>query len=283
MPEFISKLQYKTYEKGEYSDESVRNLEETLKLVRNFPWEEQRGADVQLTGPSVTIRDEYGNYLKTGLYFSGKFCLFYLDCDNHLYEYHASDMDDVISIVTDFFNGQIALKSFEKHLFNIGNQGHFITNDFIYRVKLWRTLLSSRFFIILFIFFIVAALALISKNAPFFIWLIPILFSLPPGLTLVYIFRRYLSSSNQILQVSKGNPTFSIGNDSDINIYNKDNIREIKRYAASRGHDFIVYEILFLDGPTIKFSTMLIPEFVLSNKFSRELFIYDKKNSLWHL
>jgi hypothetical protein len=78
MPEFISKIQYKTYEKGEFSDEKVRNVEETLSLIKEFPWNEQRGVDVQPTGPSVTIQDEYVNYLKVGLYFNGKFCLYYL-------------------------------------------------------------------------------------------------------------------------------------------------------------------------------------------------------------
>jgi hypothetical protein len=57
MAEFISKLQYKTYEKGEFSDEKARSLEETIQLIKNFPWEEQRGGDVQLTGPSVTIQN----------------------------------------------------------------------------------------------------------------------------------------------------------------------------------------------------------------------------------
>jgi hypothetical protein len=37
MLEFISKLQYKTYEKGEFSDENRRSLEETLQLIKDFP------------------------------------------------------------------------------------------------------------------------------------------------------------------------------------------------------------------------------------------------------
>ena len=54
MPEFISKLQHKTYEKGEFSDEKVRSLDETIKLIKTFPWDAERTlTDVQLTGSSV--------------------------------------------------------------------------------------------------------------------------------------------------------------------------------------------------------------------------------------
>ena len=70
MPDFISKLQYKNYEKGEFSDEKVRGLDETIQLIKNFPWTKQRGVDVQLTGPSVTIQNEYAEYLKTRASFS---------------------------------------------------------------------------------------------------------------------------------------------------------------------------------------------------------------------
>jgi hypothetical protein len=88
MPEFISKLQHNTYEKGEFSDEQPRDLEETINLIKDFPWDAERTlTDIQLTGPSVTILDNDLNYLKLGLYFGGKFCVYYLDKDNHLYEY----------------------------------------------------------------------------------------------------------------------------------------------------------------------------------------------------
>ena len=134
MPEFISKLQHKTYEKGEFSDEKVRSLDETIKLIKTFPWDAERTlTDVQLTGPSVTIRDEDINYLKVGLYFNGKYCLYYLDSDNHLYEYHAPDIDDACIKVADFFNASLDLQKFEKHFLNVGNKAYFDTNYFEYR------------------------------------------------------------------------------------------------------------------------------------------------------
>ena len=283
MPEFIAKLRYKTYEKGEYSDEKVRGLDDTLLLIRNFPWEEQRGSDVQLTGPSVTIQDEYGNFLKAGLYFNDKFCLYYLDCDNHLYEYHASGLEDVCSIVSTFFEGKIDLAKFEKHLFNVGNIGHFLTNDFIYRVKAWRVVLTSIFIIFYFAMFLIFAIALASKTAPFYIFGIPLLFALAFGGLLVYIFKCYLKCSNQVLQVSKGNNIFSFENSEGENTYNKDDIKEIIVYGRSKTPDFVLFEIRFKNDSVIKFSTMPISDNAFRTKFSGELFIYSKKLSLWRL
>ncbi|MGI4022132.1 MAG: hypothetical protein ACRYFA_11545 [Janthinobacterium lividum] len=80
MCNLVSKLQYKTYETGEYSDEEARNLEETLILIQDFPWEEQRHLiDIKITGPSVTIQNDEGAYLKLGLFFNNKFCVYLFD------------------------------------------------------------------------------------------------------------------------------------------------------------------------------------------------------------
>src|SRR6202000_829347 len=85
MTEFVSKLQYKTCEDGEYYKEKSRNLAETIELINNFPWAREQYADVHLTGPSITINDHSGNYLKAGIYFGGKFSLYYMDTHYHLF------------------------------------------------------------------------------------------------------------------------------------------------------------------------------------------------------
>jgi hypothetical protein len=286
MPEFISKLQYKTYEKGEYSDEKVRNLEETIELIKSFPWEQQRGVDVQLTGPSVTIQDEYGNYLKAGLYFNSKFCLYYFDCDHHLYEYHAPDLDDVLSTVGEFFKGQVDLTKFEKHLFNIGNSVHFLSNDFIYRVKGWRVVLLSTFFIVFFLMFLLFTIGFASKAAPFYIFGIPLLFSLLFGGILIHILKCYLACSNQVLQISTGNNIFCFDNDDGNRTYDKNDIKEIIKYIPGGGRNpnsFVVYEIHFKDESIIKFSNMLISDINFGHKFSNDLIVIGKKASLWQL
>jgi len=281
MPEFISKLQYNTYEKGEYSDEKVRGLEDTLLLVNDFPWDGQRGADVQLTGPSVTIHDESGNYLKVGLYFGGKYCIYFLDCDNHLYEYHAPDLEDANIVLRDFFNGQIELTKFDKHLFNIGNKGHFFSRDFIYRVKAWRVILTSAPLIVIFLLFFSSAIAI--KSAPFFIVAVPLLISMPCGCLLIYILNCYLGCSDQVLQISSGNNSFSFANSNRDSNYNKEDIKQIIVNNHSRNVDFILFEICFKDESVLKLTTMLISEISFRNKFPSKLFVFNPRNSLWRL
>ncbi|SDH12403.1 hypothetical protein ACRQ5D_22375 [Mucilaginibacter sp. P25] len=112
MLQLISKLQHNTYKKGEYSDEEYRNLDDTIQLIKDFPWDAERAlTDIQLTGPSVTIQDNDLNYLKLGLYFNSKFCVYYLDIDNHLYEYHAPNVEEACNLVKDFFG-----QALEQHI-----------------------------------------------------------------------------------------------------------------------------------------------------------------------
>jgi len=286
MSEFTSKLQYKTYEKGEYSDEKVRSLEETLLLINNFPWEEQRGVDIQLTGPSVTIQDEYGNYLKAALYFRGKFCLYYLDLDHHLYEYHTPELKDVCAVVVDFFNGHIDLDKFERNLFSIGNKNHFTSNDFVYRVRAWRVILLSWGIIIFFLIFTIFVFFIVQTTAPFIVILVPGLLSLFMAGILLYILNRYLACSNQFLQVSKGNSVFSFGNDTNEQTYDKSEIKEIILFGplgTRSPNTFYVFEIYFKDKSVIKFSNMLISDTTFMNKFSTDLIVYSKRSSFWLL
>jgi hypothetical protein len=275
MPEFISKLQYKTYEKGEYSDEKARGLDETLPLIKNFPWDEQRGADVQLTGPSVTVQDEYSNYLKAGLYFNGKFCLYYFDCDHHLYEYHTSDLNDVLSIVTEFFNGQINLEKFEKNLFSIGSIKHFENASFEYRVNAL-SFYSRLIFSIIFLFFmIISALITIVLNSPIFLKVVFLPFNLSvSGLIIYSIFlqmKYYVKSRNMMLNISSGIQVFQFGNDDEMVNYNKGDISVINifgRYSSKGTPILNVIEVDFINGSKIKFPGLIIDPLEFETKFT---------------
>jgi len=276
MLQLISKLQHNTYEKGEYSDEQPRDLDETIQLIKDFPWDAERAlTDIQLTGPSVTIEDNDRNSLKLGLYFSGKFCLYYLDHCDHLYEYHAPTIDEACRLVDDFFNQQIDLKLFDRHLFNIGNKQHFITNSFIYRIKPFKVIgiaalisffvLSSFYFRLLpdeassrypvgAVFGIVAALGL-------FIGVI--VFALTMG-------------KRQYLQISRGNSKFSYGyNEKRIVLYDKLDIKEISYYIGARG-GMSHPKITFKNGSYIE-PENLISVSTLLKKFPESLKITIKQ------
>ncbi|MGN8068561.1 hypothetical protein [Mucilaginibacter sp. SG564] len=268
MPQFVSKLQHNTYEKGEFSDEQPRNFDNTIDLIKNFPWDQERSlTDIQLTGPSVTIQDNDLNYLKLGLYFGGKFCVYYLDKGNHLYEYHTPDLDSVSTLVSDFFTQKLDLKLFEKHFFNVGNRAHFITKNFIYRLSTWYFLTLMSLF---FIYLCIILLSSINKNnsgSLFLLCLTLFIF----GSFLLYASSRYFKNRQQYLQISKGNNRFSFGyNDQQIVTYNKSDVQQIIYYAgkgnSSRNLSDDV-EVYFKDGSAIKISNMLISAIDLLAKF----------------
>ncbi len=241
MPEFISKLQHYISEKGEFTDEKVRSLAQTIELIKNFTWDEERPfADFKITGPSVTIQGENLNYLKVGIYTDGLFSIYFLDNNNHLYENHVSDIDAIFNEVSCFFNGQVDLQKYEKHFFNIGNRTNFITKDFRYKVKLLNVLWSGALQIIPFLF-ILLLLVEQSPSASFRIFLIILL--LLSGAPCVYIFYKYLACSNQILQIYKGNDIFYFGRSLNENKYNKNDIDKILIYSpgGSKRYIFSMY------------------------------------------
>jgi len=264
MPEFISKLQHNTYEKGEFTDEEVRDVEETLHLVRTFPYDRERtGTDIQLTGPSVTIQDEYVNYLKVGLYFNGKLCIYYLDRDNHLYEYHAADVDDAANMVKDYFTGQLNLQKFDRHLFNIGNRPHFVTNHFEYRIKFWPYFLFASLLLLLLI--ILVSMIISSRSVA--LSLFPMIIFLV--ITICAIYYNIFINKDTYLQISKGSDTFLFGNsESDAKTYNKADILKFE-IGESRNQDLLgIYELYLKNGEVLRISSLLIKRYDLLKKFS---------------
>jgi hypothetical protein len=289
MPEFISKVQHNTYEKGEFSDEKVRTLSETLELVKTFPFDAERTlTEIQLTGPSVTIQDEYINYLKVGLYFNGKLCIYYLDNDGHLYECYVLNVDAACSVVTDFFNDQLDLSKFEKHVFNIGSKKHFENKDFDYTIKAtnfyWRLLLSLfflSFMIVMACKFPFLEAPIVAKILMTFVF---ITFSALMLYTVFLTVAYYRKSKDMFLNLSAGNRVFEFGIDDQINTYNKTEISIINIYGSpsSRGTPvFNIVEILFKDKTIIQFPVMLIDQFDLQAKFHDvDINVIDKVSEL---
>lgn len=260
-----SKLQHNTYEKGEYSDEQHRSLDETIQLIKAFPWDAERAlTDIQLTGPSVTIQDNDLNYLKLGLYFNGKFCVYYLDSGNHLYEYHAETINEACELVKDFFEQTLNLKPFDKHLFNIGNKPHFVSSDFIYRVNPLRVIASVAMLSIYALFIIYNIIAGNFNPTNKAIPVVALLFIVLIGLFIGYLVFIAMGGRNQYLQISRGNNHFSYGIDSQhIVTYNKADIEEI---VYTQGRNMSDIKIRFKNGEVIK-PTMLIKDYDLIQKF----------------
>ncbi|MDB5158812.1 MAG: hypothetical protein JWR50_3519, partial [Mucilaginibacter sp.] len=275
MPEFISKIQHNTYEKGEFSDEKARSLSETLQLIKDFPFDAERTlTEIQLTGPSVTIQDEYVNYLKVGLYFNGKLCVYYLDNENHLYECYLPNVTAVCDLVTDFFNGQLDLSKFEKHLFNIGSKKHFENQTFDYVLNKVQFYVRFVFTLVFLALFVMIGVVFTFINAPPFarFFFIPfcIFFDFLLLYTLILSIGYFRKSKNMYLHLSAGNNCFKFGTDEDIFDYYKTNISTINIYgnASSKGTPvFNIIEIVFIDKSKIEFPVYLIDQFLFESKF----------------
>ena len=157
-----------------------------------------------------------------------------------------------------------------------------------YTVKLWRALSSVFSIIILFLFtcwfFRVDRGSLSEK---IFILAFVLFF----GGLLLYVLVKYLASSKQVLQISIDTDVFYFGNGINQNKYNKNDIEKITIYQPGGGgagnkrlQYFYVYEILFKDGTTIKFSNMLISEAKVLENFPNDVIRYGvNKNSFWKL
>lgn len=279
MPKFISKVQHDTYEKGEFSDEKERTLEETIELVKSFPFDAERNfTDIQLTGPSVTIQDEYLNYLKVGLYFNGKLCVYYLDNDNHLYKCYVLSVDDACNLATDFFNGTLDLTKFEKHLFNIGSRKHFENGNFDYTINQSRFYMRFIFTLLFCLPFPFFGVCLTYVNAPILVklFLIPICFIITCQFifALLLIIGYYLKSKNIFLHLSSGADSFKFGIGDEVKEYIKSDIIDITIYWCHQSRRIILFdtvfnvvEVKFNDNSIIEFPGFLIDQFLIQKKF----------------
>ena len=249
----------------------ARNLEDTLQLIKSFPWGEQRGADIRLTGPSVTIQDEYVNYLKIGLYFNGKFCLYYLDNDNHLYEYHTDKLADLCKIASDFFNQQLDLGTFDKHMFSTGSRSHFDTSWFEYRVSKVKAALNFILIAFLSSVSILGTILFFKMNdAPIFLLFLDIALDVLCLSSFYFLIKIYLKSKDIYLQISSGNSNFQFGgNQESAETYSKKDILRVNIYgASSRGSSwFKIMEIVFTNNSTIILPGLLIDLFSFIAKF----------------
>jgi hypothetical protein len=270
MAQFKSKLQYKTYEKGEFSDEKVRGLDETLQLIKNFPWDEQRGSNIQLSGPGVVIAGDNDDYLKVALYFNGKYCLYYLDSDGHLFERYTDDMAIIVKTVTDYFEGTLSLDGYDKHLINIGNRANFENGLFEYGVNKTKTVAS----ILLMLFLLSISLLgsysfFLISNAPIVLFLLFFLLDLLCIQSLYLVVSVYLKSKDMFLYLSQGQDDFQIWKSGDLEKYSKKDVNEINIYGQTgrSSRIFNLIEIAFNDNKNIIVPGLIIDPYVFVQKF----------------
>lgn len=290
MINLLSKVQYKNYETGEFSQAMERNFEDTITLIENFPWQAEREKIViSLTNPSITIEGRNNDFLKLALYYNQKFVLYYFS-NNRLYTRSFSQIKDGHEYISGYFSsGSVDIAKFKKQpTWFQNNLKHFITQHFNYFI----TPGSARQFLFktsginfcLGLCFLV--LILKSINAPHFVFmllfLVPFMFIGGGGLLLIMFFQYYRICKNKILKMSKGNDSFYFGEMENPEMYNK---KDIFSYTTIRNYNnrhmfqgFAIVEIEFKNGKVLKIPSLLIDYLELEHK----LFEYSRitKNEL---
>lgn len=281
MSRLISKIQYRNFEPGEFVEEKERTYEETVGLIEQFPWQEQRlGLRVDLTNPSVTIEGMNSDFLKLAVYYNGKFVLRYLSPDRVLFTKSFTDIKDTYKCLEDYFQSGFDTTGFRKENTRmLDSLKHFTSGSFYYTVtrkSATRFLLSTSG--INFVFFIVMGVLMvlgINRNgAGMVVLLIPILY-IGGGLNLVLFFRYYNYARGRVLEMSKGNDRFYFGHKKAPASYDK---RDIGEFVVHKSRDkspvsrFSITEILFKNGTSI-----LVPNILLDDgELAQKLFEYTR-------
>lgn len=276
MEKLVSKLQYKNYETGEFSAIESRSAEQTIQLINEFPWTEQRHlTDVMLSCPSVTIaRDD--SFLKLGPYFNGKFCL-YLYENGHVYKKVITELADGMESVMQYFGGNDLSVDFERDGMHYQPQQHFTTSFFEYTVTT-KMILNFLFFPIMVVTMSNLMIAVKSfsngkrnnflTNLAFVICTFGLLCSCN-----IYLFLNYYFYSKYLyLQISKGQTDFQFGTKDAYKGYSKNDIAAITKFRYKNHKSFwpsyVVYEIDFKNGEQIRFPSLLLSDSLFSRKFA---------------
>jgi hypothetical protein len=198
----LSKVQYKNYEVGEFSLKKERNLEDTITLIKQYPWDKNRHlADVKLTCPSVTIEHINGSFLKIGHYFSGKFCLYLLTEQGNLRSKVITKLEDSFPVTAAFYNNENISADFEPATLTFNAKKHFVTKLFEYRITFKRALAYLFYPVIIFTLFILLVLGSAETRSDFNIYvkllIIFLVWFVINGAN-IYLFLNYYFYSNKL-------------------------------------------------------------------------------------
>jgi len=271
MTKLISKVQYKNFEPGEFTDVKERNYEETIEIIERFPWNNQRDKIIiDLTNPSVTIEGNNKDFLKFALFFNQKYVLHYFDETQTLFTRSFINLKDGYEYIKNYFEQpKFDTTEFKKETTWLQhNLKHFVTQDFRYAVtpkSVNNYLLSTSgmnfcLSIVLLIFVISKGLNLI--NVIGLIMLLLAMFLIGGGLHLILFFNYYNYVKNKILIMSKGNDNFYFGDRGNLLKYDK---KDILQYTTIRSHGsrnqfngFAIVEIEFKNGTMLKIPNLLV-------------------------
>jgi len=279
MIQLTSKAQYKTFEAGEFIDIKERSYDETISLIKEFPWESQREhLKVSLTSPSITIDHSNGTYLKLSLYYNGKFALHFFNQSDELYTKSFSSLDDTYLFILSFFTEtEFPSGTFKKETtWFQKNRIHFATQDFIYKVTpqsirqyIWSTSSTNFILTALIAFFLIYK----SPDLPAIILSLLVIFVMGGGINLLLIWNYYSYARNKSLIMSRGNDIFYFGEKSAPDKYSKKDIDLVTlirvRDSTSRRtllDEFSIIKISMKDGRILIIPNIFVDIYAMEYK-----------------
>lgn len=277
----LSKIQYNNCETGEYKEEKDRTLEESIRLIETFPWEEQRkNLRVDLTNPSITLENAGGDFLKLALYYNGKFVLYFLDRHHKLYIKSFFRYSEAYPFIKTFFESQeFDPAGFRRQPTMFSYHAPFIDQDFHYHAT---TKDIINFLLRTTSFNFIIGLTLIGTliyhglkggglPGPLIVFIGILTFAFGGGLHMILFSNYYRYAKDKLLIMSRGNDTFFFGPENAPQQFDKKQIAQITRYDSSgRRNAFGGYEwvsIEFQDGNTLVIPSLLIDSSDLVKKF----------------
>jgi len=277
----VSKVQYQSFEEGEFKDIEYRSLPETWQFIQQFPWEDQRNNFVvKLTSPSVTIEQNDNSYLKIGMYHYGKFIAYYLNKRSKLFFVIFDELSEIETLVKLFFENKIQEIKWRKYFeWVFYKKKHFVTNTFEYKLKLASMLRLQSLDLICLAFLLVIGVSHIPimENVSCLLIFYLVFF----GVNWLLFCNYYFFTQKQYLQISRCNDEFYFGKAGSIVCYNKKDIDNIVTISNSGIRipwgNYYLFIIKFKNGTSIKFTNMLIDAFSFDFKFPNHCICQQSK------
>lgn len=279
MKMFVTKTQYDYFEDGEFVEIMQLDAIGILKKVDDFYWDNYRNFyEVKLTCPSITIEHFDDSYLKIGLYFYGKYILYYLNPSKRLFHKIVDTLEDVKLFLNSYLSGNFQQDLFMKYWeTNWRPQRFFKTKKFLYHVNWKRNLWILIFPIIFLIQYILFVNKLLnaSPNGVLAFLFFTVFFVFMSGISIFLFFNYYIFSKNLVLKLSRGNDLFYFGEENNLKKYSKNDIVKVTDFGChatgSRGPTwfaFHVYQFEMKNGEALKFTSLLISDMRLRYKIA---------------
>jgi len=279
--QLITKVQYKNFEPGEFTDRRGRTYDELIQLIENFPWEQQRDhLQVGPTNPSMTIEGEYRHFVKLTLYYHDRFILYYLDDAGHLYTKSFPRYQDAYPYLQSFFaDSTLDTSDLElQHFWLQGKAVHFLDQEFRYTINSPKRIFLTSLMIIYGLFVLATTAAAFAtlhanNNAAILIFVFLTLILLLGGLTMTQLYNHLRAVIGKELILSRGSETFYYGKAGQLQQWYKKNIVAIVDFSPSRsntpnGNNFgkiVRIDIRETDAQTAPIRCIYIPSILISD------------------